>query len=218
MYIKLFPNRSPEEVMQLAQHSQEIAMAIKDCDLVIFPEVLACDFNSISYSLVNCQNPFLNKVLNLESTPDELERIGSILRLIHNLGINHSDFVPHNLFLSGDRFVLIDPHPPDILDFDHNLLYSNSRIEVSGFVFSLLTDTGLKQSLKSLHHQFLMVRSFLNGYGKSELRILDIFWGLNEYAKGVFIQKRRVGFSLAHSSAHVFVGWMISFFLICAAL
>jgi len=202
MYVKSLPMRSPSQVAMLALHAEEIERALRGCELVVFPRMTAYDDTSISYSLVDCSAPLLRKVLALSCTEDEMGVAGTILRRIHDSSLLHSDYVPHNLFLSGDRLVLIDPHPPDNLEFDVRRLYGKPCNELAGFVFCLLTDTGLKRSLAFLGHQSRLTRAFLQGYGLDGVQVVGLPCAIANYASEVYRLKRRAGFSLPRALAH----------------
>lgn len=204
VYVKSFPERSPSQVAMLALHAEEIGRVLRGCDLVVFPSVTAYDDTSISYSMVDCSAPLLDKVLAISCTEEEMKVAGAVLRKIHDADLLHSDYVPHNLFLSGDRLVLIDPHPPDNLEFQVGRLYGQPHNELAGFVFCLLTDCGLKRSLVFLGSQLRLTRAFLGGYGVNGMRTLWLLVAVANYASDVYRQKRRAGFSLPRALTHCF--------------
>lgn len=218
MYVKALPTRSPSEIAMLALHAEEIERALRGCELVVFPRMTAYDDTSISYSTVDCSAPLLDKVLALSCTEDEMRVAGAILRRIHDAGLLHSDYVPHNFFLSRDRLVLIDPHPPDNLEFDVGRLYGQPCNELAGFVFCLLTDSGLKRSLVVLGHQSRLTRAFLDGYGADGIQIVSLTRAITNYAGDVYRQKRRAGFSLPRALAHCFGASLLTLVMFGLAL
>jgi hypothetical protein len=204
MYVKAFPRRTPSQIAMLALHAEQIERALRGCELVVFPSMIAYDDTSISYSIVDCSSPLLDKVLALSCTTDEMRAAGAILRRIHDEGLLHSDYVPHNFFISGGRLVLIDPHPPDNLEFQAGRLYGQPLDELAGFVFCLLTDSGLKRSLVFLGHQLRLSRAFLGGYRADGIRIISLLSAVANYAGDVYRQKRCAGFSLPSALTHCF--------------
>jgi hypothetical protein len=188
----------------LALHAEQIERALRGCELVVFPSMTAYDDATISYSVVDCSSPLLDKVLALSCTEDEMRAAGAILRRIHNAGLLHSDYVPHNFFISGGRLVLIDPHPPDNLEFQDGHLYGQPHHELAGFLFCLLTDSGLKRSVVFLGHQLRLSRAFLGGYGVDGIRIASLLGAIAKYASDVYRQKRCAGFSLPRALMHCF--------------
>ncbi len=210
-HVKTFPSRSAAEIEMLVFHARKIEQALRRCDLVIFPRLIDYDATSITYSRVDCHQPFLDKVRSLSCTISEMTAIGKILKKIHHAGCLHSDYVPHNFFISKNRLVLIDPHPPDTLDCHHERLYGNSENEIAHFAFCLLSDTGLKRSLICMEHQIRMIRAFLDGYGRDGIGYSRLFKAVLICARDVYQLKRYAGFSGPRALIHSVGGSFLTF-------
>ncbi len=214
MFVKTFKNYTSAEVEILVKHSREIYDVLKDQENIIFPEVLAHGANSITYSTVDCRLPMLDKVKSFSCTSSEMLRIGRILKVMHTTGILHSDFVPHNFFYSPSGLVLIDPHPPENMDFNIERLYGLHQNEVVNFIFCMLTDAGLKASLFHFSYQSHLVDAFLVGYGKENLSFKKTILPVLRHGKDIYIQRKRTGFSLIHNILHCTIGVIFTYIIL----
>jgi len=210
MYIKEFPYLSSVEIAALARHSKEISAALSDSEEVIVPDVLGHDHTSISYSIVDCSSPLSDKLRNFSCTEQEMIKAGKVLRRIHIAGILHTDYVPHNIFCSDQKLVVIDAHPPEGIHYKHELLYGDPQNEISRFVFALLSNIGLKRTIRHFDYQSRMVKGFLEGYGKPMYPFSQLLGATLSSTKEIYFLKRRARIAPVHAIAHCALGWVLT--------
>ena len=221
-YIKTFTNHTPAQIQDLFSHAQKISAALSDANDTIFPKPQACDKTSISYDfllLPSCILPLLQKG---GLSPRILDLAGRALARIHGQtngkdALLHADYVPHNLFSDNRSIYIIDPHPPEYLGYRADLLYGDPAREFYGFIFSLLSDVGLKHALAHQRTYLTYIRDFMFGYDSLRPRPPLSLLSFYTYARDVYAIKRRAGFSRWASSAHCASAFILSLYAIWRA-
>ncbi|WP_155419419.1 hypothetical protein [Chromobacterium subtsugae] len=225
VFEKSFPYLNPDDVQHLYRHSLAVERSIDGIGDITTPRVLACDGLSIHYQYLELGDSFHHVLSGDTDSNDYLFRIGKALKAIHSYQLSesarsllHSDFVPHNIFISGTKITLIDPHPPEKLDFSTDRLYGNPYSEIVDFIFCLMSDVGFKRSITKLGLNVSHASSFFDGYGKSNLTIHIFFRPIFYKCKDSYILKRRAGFPLTHATLHCVAGSILTLLVLWKAL
>lgn len=202
MFIKTFPHMPASEVAALAAHSAALHTALAKVDGLVVPSVLSYNARSITYSAVECQQSLADLIATEQAQPEDLKFLGAVLQTIHAADLRHSDYVPHNVFYSADKVVLIDSHPPEYVGYDASYLEGNPRNEVGRFLFVLFTSFGLKRANKHLPYLNGLAQAFLEGYSTPPLTCGALLGPALRCAKEVFGAKGRAGFGPVAALAH----------------
>lgn len=219
MFVKKFPGLTAEQIALLARHAREVAAALAATPEASCPAVLAVDAHSISYEVADCSLPLAAQLRAGACTLETMHKAGGILRAIHQVpSLMHADYVAHNICISGDKLVIIDPHPPGYLPFDETSLYGHQPSEIARFVFAQLANTGFKRVLLQLGQQVRLTKAFLQGYGQPSPSFSQLLPDIWKFSRESFQMKRLTSHSLAHSLRHAAAGYLLSLFVLRLAL
>lgn len=221
VFIKLFPKLAESDVQALFDHALEVESALVGEKEIVIPHAVARKGRAIHYVYLPLEHPMLACVQSFSCTSEQMEKIGSFLRRLHDVkrvvdgaSLLHSDYVPHNFFLEEDKFVLIDPHPPENLPFTLKRLYGPPLDEVIGFLFCLLSDAGFRRSLSCLGYTIALTRAFLTGYGQRGIRFFHLIAPILRCLQDTYRLKRVAGFSILHAVVHCVAGGVMTLYVI----
>lgn len=203
-FVKPCENLSPEQVELLFNHSYLVWKALKD--RCISPKPLRYELSSIVYEY--CELPSSLEYLLRKADSAKLEPAliiaGEMLALIHeHKGLLHSDYVVHNLFYDDvNGLYIIDAHPPEVLDFQIDLINGDYRRDLYFFLMSIPGSYGFKKSLLNQGYILECQKMIVTGYSKlCPILNIDLLYSY-KIACQIFKIRRRAGFGIINGLFH----------------
>lgn len=219
LFQKTFNNYTDEQVLALFNHSNDFFEAVLHTNFLHTPKPIRLDRKTIYYEFIDLGEALSEKIKGAEINPLFFEKIGQSLSFIHlfhkEKNLLHSDFVLHNLFMKDHAFYIIDPHPPENIPYSAKLLYGHIQNDISSFIYSFVSNIGIKKIFLHIGLYKKYVSSFLKGYRNRNSAIPgNIYLFLASYTFIVYKIKRKSGFSLFSSIKHCLFGYLAALLLV----
>ena len=217
---KSFQTLTEQQTELLFNHSAEI-FRISAAPVVVMPEPLSRNDRTICYKYLELPNSLVVSLQERILPTEEIMRIGYALALIHTAESSkkgkyllHGDFVPHNIFSNKDKVFIIDPHPPERLEFREDIIYGDWRRDIISFIFGIFSDVGFREILPHRSYYMSLSHHFLDGYSRSLGSIILFVSPLLRYTRDIYLLKRKACFSRIRSFTHCIVGCFITIYAI----
>ena len=213
MFEKKFIDTRPELITHLANNVKKACDATRKYPNAIIPHVIKAAKDSIIYETVDCSVSLLDSI-NIKQVNKELLYAGQVLALLHKNKIYHQDYVPHNIFCSPSKIVIIDFHPPECFMNYKYVKQLESVDEYVGFIFCMITDYGIKNAVANHSYINNLVDDFKKGYDFKEYSYFNKVKASLKYSRNVYKVKKYAGFSMLHTLLHCFAGLIVTLFFI----